>query len=65
MFFNTSDASKPISTLTQNALNLLAPLAWPTFTAKLIGITATMVGLGSVNHTSDANKPISTANKPH
>ena len=40
---------------------LKAPLASPTFTGTVSGITATMVGLGNVDNTSDANKPISTA----
>ncbi len=44
-----------------NALNLKAPLASPTFTGTVNGITATMVGLGNVNNTSDVNKPVSTA----
>jgi len=57
---NTSDASKPISTAEQTALNLKANLASPTFTGSVSGITATMVGLGNVNNTSDAAKPIST-----
>jgi len=43
------------------ALNLKAPLASPTFTGTVAGITSTMVGLGNVNNTSDASKPISTA----
>ena len=38
-----------------------APLASPTFTGTVSGITKSMVGLGSVDNTSDANKPISTA----
>jgi hypothetical protein len=38
-----------------------APLASPTFTGTVSGITATMVGLGNVDNTSDANKPVSTA----
>ena len=67
---NTSDANKPVSTATQNALDakasnadlaLKAPLASPTFTGTVAGITATMVGLGNVDNTSDANKPLSTA----
>ena len=32
----------------------------PTFTGSVSGITAAMVGLGSVNNTSDASKPISS-----
>ena len=45
----------------QNALNLKAPLASPTFTGTVSGITKAMVGLGNVDNTTDANKPISTA----
>lgn len=45
----------------QNALNLKAPLASPTFTGTVSGVTASHVGLGNVNNTSDANKPVSTA----
>ena len=68
---NTTDANKPISTATQTALDLklasataastYAPLASPTFTGTVAGVTATHVGLGNVNNTSDANKPVSTA----
>ncbi|MDO7173992.1 hypothetical protein, partial [Mariniflexile sp. AS56] len=38
-----------------------APLASPTFTGTVSGITSTMVGLANVNNTSDANKPVSTS----
>ncbi|MHA8082451.1 hypothetical protein ACST14_03425 [Aquirufa sp. A-Brett2-15D] len=71
---NTSDENKPISSATQTALDLKAnasdvstsfalkaPILSPTFTGIVSGITATMVGLGNVNNTSDASKPISTA----
>ncbi len=71
---NTSDANKPISTATQTALDLKtnstdlvaglatkAGTASPTFTGIVSGITASMVGLGNVNNTSDANKPVSSA----
>jgi len=58
---NTSDANKPISTATQTALDLKAPIASPTFTGTVGGITKSMVGLGNVDNTSDLNKPISTA----
>ena len=68
---NTTDANKPISTATQTALDLklasataastYAPLASPTFTGTVAGVTAAHVGLGNVNDTSDANKPVSTA----
>jgi len=53
---NTTDALKPISTDTLNALNLKAPLASPTFTGTVSGITKTMVGLGNVDNTSDVEK---------
>ena len=43
------------------ALAAKAPLASPTFTGTVNGITKTMVGLGNVDNTSDANKPVSTA----
>jgi hypothetical protein len=45
----------------QNALNLKAPIDSPTFTGTVSGITKAMVGLGSVDNTSDLDKPISTA----
>lgn len=38
-----------------------APLASPAFTGTPTGITKTHVGLGNVDNTSDANKPVSTA----
>jgi alpha-tubulin suppressor-like RCC1 family protein len=40
---------------------LLAPLASPTFTGTVSGISASMVGLGNVTNTSDADKPVSAA----
>ena len=58
---NTADLDKPISTDTQAALNLKAPLANPTFTGTVAGVTKSMVGLGNVDNTADADKPISTA----
>ena len=43
------------------ALGAKAPLNNPTFTGTVSGVTKAMVGLGNVDNTSDANKPISTA----
>lgn len=43
------------------ALAVKAPLASPTFTGTVSGVSAAMVGLGNVNDTSDAAKPVSTA----
>lgn len=42
-------------------VNSKAPLASPTFTGTVSGITKSMVGLANVDNTSDANKPISSA----
>jgi hypothetical protein len=58
---NTADASKPVSTAQQTALDLKANLANPTFTGTVSGVTKTHVGLGNADNTSDANKPVSTA----
>ena len=49
------------ATTTATSIGLKAPLASPTFTGTVSGITATMVGLGSVNNTADTAKPVSTA----
>lgn len=54
-----SDAN--FSTTVTNALAAKAPIANPTFTGTVSGVTKAMVGLGNVDNTSDANKPISTA----
>jgi hypothetical protein len=45
----------------QDSIDLKAPIANPTFTGTVSGITATMVGLGNVDNTSDLDKPVSTA----
>jgi hypothetical protein len=88
---NTSDAAKPISTVTKAALDLkanaadlaaymaitvdtnmlasktaflesnYAPINSPSFTGTVMGITKNMVGLGSVDNTTDAAKPVSAA----
>ena len=38
-----------------------APIASPTFTGTVSGVTKAHVGLGNVDNTSDSNKPVSTA----
>jgi hypothetical protein len=48
-------------TTVANDLNLKAPKANPTFTGTVSGVTKAHVGLGNVDNTSDANKPVSTA----
>ena len=50
-----------ITTATQSALDLKAPLADPTFTGTVSGVTKTHIGLANVDNTSDADKPVSTA----
>lgn len=45
----------------ETSLNSKAPIASPTFTGTVSGITKAMVGLGNVDNTTDINKPISTA----
>lgn len=49
------------ATTVTNALAAKAPTASPTFTGTVSGVTKAMVGLGNVDNTSDANKPVSTA----
>jgi hypothetical protein len=47
---NTADTAKPVSTAQQTALDAKAPLAGPTFTGTVAGVSKAMVGLGSVNN---------------
>ena len=49
------------ATTITTSIGLKAPLESPTFTGTVSGITSTMVGLGNVDNTTDANKPVSTA----
>jgi len=57
-----ADTSALALTATVNsALALKAPLASPTFTGTVSGITKTMVGLENADNTADSAKPISTA----
>jgi hypothetical protein len=55
---NSSDAVTTYETITNVALK--APIANPTFTGTVSGITKAMVGLTNVDDTSDLDKPIST-----
>ena len=50
-----------VTSAIQTQMDLKAPLASPTFTGTVSGVSATMVGLGSVNNTADTAKPVSTA----
>ena len=45
----------------QAALDAKAPLASPTFTGTVSGVTKAMVGLSAVDNTADASKPVSTS----
>jgi len=56
---SSATASTTYETISNVALK--APLANPTFTGTVSGITKSMVGLGSVDNTADTAKPISTA----
>jgi hypothetical protein len=42
-------------------LTAKAPISNPTFTGTISGITKSMIGLGNCDDTSDASKPVSTA----
>ena len=46
---------------TKSSVNNRAPINNLEFTGTVLGITKAMVGLGNVDNTSDASKPISTA----
>jgi hypothetical protein len=57
----TVDANTASITANISDIALKAPIASPTFTGTVSGITKSMVGLGSVDNTTDAAKPISAA----
>ena len=50
-----------VTSAIQDQIDLKAPLASPTFTGTVSGVTKSMVGLGNVDNTTDAAKPVSTA----
>jgi hypothetical protein len=50
-----------VTSAIQTQINSKAPTADPTFTGTVSGVTKAHVGLGNVDNTSDANKPVSTA----
>ena len=55
----TATAASTYETISNVALK--APLADPTFTGTVSGVTKAHVGLGDVDNTSDSAKPVSTA----
>ena len=58
---NEVTARTNADTAHDTVIALKANLASPTFTGTVSGITKAMVGLGNVDNTSDANKPVSSA----
>jgi hypothetical protein len=50
-----------VTSVIQTQIDEKASLAGAAFTGTVSGITKAMVGLGNVNNTADANKPISTS----
>lgn len=60
-FINTEQL--PVSAPQQAALDAKAPLASPTFTGTVSGITKAMVGLGNVDNTADSAKVVASAQK--
>jgi hypothetical protein len=59
-YLTQTSASSTYLTQT-NASSTYAPIANPTFTGTVGGVTKSMVGLGNVDNTTDANKPVSIA----
>jgi hypothetical protein len=57
----TADTTMLATKAALTDLNNYAPINSPTFTGTVSGIDKSMVGLGSVDNTSDASKPISAA----
>jgi hypothetical protein len=49
-----------VTSAIQTQIDSKAPIANPTFTGTVNGISKTMVGLGSVDNTADTAKPVST-----
>jgi hypothetical protein len=49
-----------VTSAIQTQINSKAPTESPTFTGTVSGVTKAHVGLGNVDNTSDANKPVST-----
>ena len=50
-----------VTSAIQTQLDAKAPIADPTFTGTVSGISKSMVGLGNVDNTADADKPVSSA----
>ena len=50
-----------VTSAIQTQIDAKAPTASPTFTGTVSGVTKSMVGLGNVDNTADADKPVSSA----
>lgn len=50
-----------VTSAIQTQVDSKAPIANPTFTGTVSGVTKAMVGLANVDNTTDAGKPVSTA----
>jgi hypothetical protein len=59
----TAQGAKADTAVQPAALTSLAPLASPTFTGTVSGITKSMVGLGSADNTADSAKNVLSATK--
>jgi hypothetical protein len=57
----TGELGGSASSPTVPGLALKAPINNPAFTGTVTGVTKSMVGLGNVDNTTDAGKPVSTA----
>jgi hypothetical protein len=58
---STNQAALDLKLTSATAAGTYAPIASPTFTGTVIGVTKSMVGLGNVDNTADSAKPISDA----
>jgi hypothetical protein len=56
-----AQADSDLSTTLTTLIGTKAPLANPTFTGTVGGVTKAMVGLSNADNTTDAGKPVSTA----
>lgn len=61
LYFTNARADARIAASAATGTGNLVRAQSPTFTGTVSGITKSMVGLGNADNTSDANKPVSTA----
>ena len=58
---NATEAALGLKLGSATAASTYAPIASPTFTGTVSGVSKSMVGLGDVDNTADSAKPVSTA----